>query len=170
MLGECLADAIRRFSELRHGAPEVITRQWTKRPYLTRWKVADFGTRGKVFLHHFQDSDADALHSHPWAFTSVILAGGYFETAPARGWNRGTATGPTRTYWYGPGRVLIRPSSWVHKVKLHGDPDDPRPCWTLLYIGPRVNSGWGFFCPRVGYLPWRVHLANYYKDGVACPE
>lgn len=62
MIGLCVADAIRRYAELRHGKPEVITRQWTKRPYLTRWLVEKVGDRGKVFLHHFQDSDADAMH------------------------------------------------------------------------------------------------------------
>lgn len=96
MLGLCLADAIRRLAEFRYGAPEVITRAWTNRPYLTRWKVADFRER-KVFLHYFQDSDSDELHSHPWGFTSLILSGGYYETTPARGWDRETARGPVST-------------------------------------------------------------------------
>jgi len=164
MLGLCLADAIRRFAEYRYGAPEVITRQWTNRPYLTRWKVADFRER-KVFLHYFQDSDSDELHSHPWGFTSLILSGGYFETTPARGWDRETARGPVSTQWFGAGRVLVRPSNWIHKVALNND----QPTWTLLAIGKKVQ-GWGFFCPGTGLIPWRKHLENYYATGQGCPE
>lgn len=168
MLGLCLADAIRRFAEARNGKPEVITRQWTTRPYLTRWTVADMGRRGRVFLHHFQDHDADAMHSHPWAFQTFILAGGYFETAPTKGWNPENATGPTRTQWYGPGRLLVRPSSWVHRVRLKEVGGEPQACWTLLHIGPRVNATWSFFCPGIGPKVWRKHLADYYKNGDGC--
>lgn len=77
MLGECLADAIRRIAEYRNGPPEKITREWTQRPYLTRWLVArktdalkpgqkpEDAPRRSIFLHHFQDSDADEMHDHP---------------------------------------------------------------------------------------------------------
>lgn len=164
MLGQCIADALRRFAERRYGPPEIITRQWTNRPYLTRWKLADWRGR-KVFLHYFQDSDSDELHSHPWGFTSLILSGGYYETTPGRGWDKETARGPKVTKWYGAGRVLVRPSNWIHRVQLKND----QPTWTLLLIGPKVQ-GWGFFCPGFGFVPWRTHLANYYETGAGCPE
>ena len=168
MIGACLADAIRRAAEVRHGKPEVITRAWTSRPYLTRWLVSEYRGR-KVFLHHFQDSDADEMHDHPWNFVSVILSGGYWEKTPARGpltWN---GTGPTREQWYGPGRVLVRPLNWIHSVRLPHGPGGPRDCWTLLYIGPKVRP-WGFWCPKAGWVPWKKHLMNFYKTGAGCPE
>lgn len=166
MLGLCVADAIRRLAEARYGPPEYITRAWTTRPYLTRWTVAKLPGGRKVFLHHFQDSDSDAMHNHPWGFTSVILAGGYWEKTPVRGWVNGI--GPTREQWYGPGRVLIRPARWIHAVRLpDGKGGVPRPCWSLLYIGIKVRS-WGFWCPS-GFTPWREHLVNFYKYGSGCP-
>jgi hypothetical protein len=181
MLGECAADMIRRLAEWRHGEPERITRQWTKRPYLTRWTVArkwdtvatvppgghaEIQNRS-VYLHHFQDSDADEMHDHPWPFVSVILSGGYWERTPAAGWADGR--GPTRERWYGPGRVLVRPANWIHSVRLPGPADKPRPCWTLLYVGRKLRP-WGFWCPVGGWIPWRRHLANYYRSGHGCPE
>lgn len=178
MLGSFIADAIRRLAELRHGPPEIITRQWTVRPYLTRWKLATITDRAapgqnpddvlkrNVLLHHFQDSDADEMHNHPWPFVSLILSGGYWEKTPAAGWKDGV--GPTKERWYGPGRVLIRPANWIHSVRLAGPKSDPKPAWTMLYTGRKVQS-WGFWCPFVGYIPWRKHLANYYKTGAGCP-
>lgn len=165
MLGLCFADCVRRYAVLRHGKPEVITRQWTKRPYLTRWTVADMGERGKLILHHFQDSDADEMHNHPWPFASLILSGGYWERTPARGWKDGD--GPTQERWYAPGRLLTRGADHIHSVRLKPGVE----CWTLVFLGRKVpGKSWGFFCPKIGFLPWRRHLANYYKGGNACAE
>lgn len=165
MLGPCVADAIRRYSELRYGPPEIITRAWTNRPYLTRWTVANLGNGRKVLLHRFRDSDADEPHDHPWPFASLILAGGYWERTPGRGWKDGS--GPIREQWFGPGRWLIRPADWIHAVRLPGPKDNPRECWTLLYTGVKVRP-WGFWCPVGGWVPWRVHLASFYKTGNGC--
>lgn len=174
MLGLCIADAIRRFAEARNGAPEVITRQWTKKPYLTRWVVCSTRDdknpnsvdRGKLILHRFQDSDADEPHNHPWNFVSLILSGGYWERTPARGWENGK--GPTREAWYAPGRVLARGADHVHSVRLRPGVD----CWTLVYLGPKIPNrpSWGFFCEQLGFVPWRKHLANYYRTGSGCAE
>lgn len=179
MLGECIADAIRRLAEYRNGPPEVITREWTQRPYLKRWLVArktdatplgvkpDDAAKRSIFLHHFQDSDADEMHCHPWPFVTLILSGGYYERTPAPGWKDGV--GPTRERWYGPGRLLIRPATHIHSVRLPLDKaGNPKPCWTLLYVGRKVRP-WGFWCPVGGWIPWRKHLTNYYETGSGCP-
>ncbi len=169
MLGLCLADAIRRFAEARYGAPEVITRAWTARPYLTRWKVAECRDR-KVFLHHFQDSDADEPHDHPWNFTSLILAGGYWERTPARHWVDNPDMGASgcatiREQWFAPGRWLVRPARWIHSVRI----PDGKSAWTLLVIGKKLQP-WGFWCPVGGWIPWRQHLTNFYQSGSGCPQ
>lgn len=147
----------------------VITRKWEQVPYLTRWTLS--GSRyGKdpshreraVFLHHFQRSDLDELHDHPWPFVSIILAGGYYEVTPAKGWSNGE--GPTQRRWYGPGRILTRPANWIHRVEI----PEGRDAWTLILRGKKEKS-WGFFCKSVGYVPWRDHLANAEATGRGCP-
>lgn len=143
-----------------------ITRSWENVPYLTRWTLVGKRFRGEraVFLHHFQRSDADEMHDHPWPFTSVILAGGYYEHTPAKGWANGS--GPTRRRWYGPGRVLTRPANWIHRVEIPDGRDgrDGRDCWTVVFKGEKVRS-WGFWCPSIGFRPWREHLAAANRTG-----
>lgn len=131
----------------------VITRNWETTSYLTRWVLigstnADVRT---VYLHRFERSDADDMHDHPWPFSSIILAGGYYEVTPAKGWSNGQ--GPTRKRWYGPGRVLNRPAAWIHRIEI----PDGHECWTLVFRGIKVRS-WGFWCP-MGWRPWRDHFA-----------
>lgn len=144
---------------------EVITRKWdANAPYLTRWTIYGSSSRkpggngSAVFLHHFQRSDADEMHDHPWAFTSVILAGGYYEITPAPGWANGV--GPVRKRWYGPGRILSRPAEWIHRVEI----PDGREAWTLIFRGRKVRP-WGFWCPVTGFIPWKVHEAAANRTG-----
>jgi hypothetical protein len=53
--------------------------------YMERYWLAPFKENGgNVRIHHILSSDADRhLHDHPWASTSVILDGGYWEVMPA---------------------------------------------------------------------------------------
>lgn len=141
-----------------------ITRAWTKVPYLTRWTLQGKRFEGDVqvaFLHRFQRSDADEMHDHPWPFTTVILAGGYFEATPGEGWAGGD--GPVVKRWLPPGSVLYRPATWIHSVQI----PDGAEAWTLVLRGPKERS-WGFWCPKVGYRPWREHLAAAEATGDGC--
>jgi hypothetical protein len=146
----------------------VITRTWQQIPLMTRWTL--FGHSGKsgsgtdraVYLHRFHRSDADEMHDHPWPFVSIILAGGYHEVTPAKGWTDGV--GPVLRRWYGPGRVLVRPASWIHRVEI----PEGRDAWTLIVRGTKERS-WGFWCPSGGFIPWRRHLANAEATGEGCP-
>lgn len=141
-----------------------ITRAWTRELYLTRWTLSGKRYEGSgraVFLHHFVRSDLDEMHDHPWPFTSVILAGGYWEVTPAPGWADGS--GPLRRRWYGPGRVLHRPARWIHRVEI----PEGAEAWTLILRGKKERS-WGFWCPRIGYRPWREHLARAEATGNGC--
>lgn len=150
-LGRFLERLADRFARSRFD----ITREWSKIPYLTRWALhGDTHTDGRrVFLHRFQRSDADEMHDHPWPFKSLVLAGGYWEITPAAGWRNGN--GPTKRRWYGPGSILNRPARWIHRVEI----PDGCESWTLVMPGLKVRS-WGFWCPNVGFLPWRQHMAN----------
>jgi hypothetical protein len=141
----------------------VITRNWTEVPYLTRWRlVGSDGSSRAAFLHRFHDSDYDEMHDHPWPFVSVILAGGYWEETPGPGWANGS--GPRVRRWYSPGRVLVRPANWVHRVTIPAGRD----AWSLVIRGAKVR-GWGFWCPRVGFVPWRTHQATMNATGSGCP-
>jgi hypothetical protein len=130
--------------------------------YLTRWILLGhrgreglrrYGRGQKLFLHCFHRSDAEPYcHDHPFAFWSLIVAGGYWEV---------TAAGRK---WYGPGRLLRRPASWQHRVEL----PSARRCWTLLWIGEKERS-WGFW-PECGFVPWREHQKKQEAGVPICDE
>jgi hypothetical protein len=143
---------------------KIITKPWT-RPYMTRWVLSGQsgeGTGRAVYVHKFHRSDRDDMHDHPWPFVSVILWGGYWEKTPdyQNGWKNGD--GPTKMRWYAPGRILVRPARWIHSVII----PDGSTATTLIFRGVKERS-WGFYCPRVGYLPWRMY-ANNEKHGHGC--
>ena len=141
-------------------AKDVITRSWEATPYLTRWTLCGSRTSDSrtVFLHRFLRSDADEMHDHPWPFRSVILAGGYYEVTPAKGWANGE--GPVQRRWYGPGRILTRPAEWIHRIEI----PEGHECWTLVFRGTK-ERGWGFWCPLIGFRPWREHMAAAERTG-----
>lgn len=131
--------------------------------YLVRYVLAGqraAGTGRAVFLHHFLRGDwDDALHDHPWPFTSVILSGGYYEQT-----ERGTR-------WYGPGRVLTRPAAWRHRVIL----PPGRECWTLVFRGRKQRS-WFFYCMDTlgrltgAVIPWRSFFDRIESGALGCGE
>jgi hypothetical protein len=120
---------------------KTITTYGIEPPYLTRWTLREFGDGGKLYLHHFQRSDPDEMHDHPWGFCSLILSGGYYEKTPGSGWSGGLD--PVCCRWYGAGRLLRRSADFVHSVVI----PPGRFAWTLVYRGPKYRE-WGFFCPR----------------------
>lgn len=91
---------------------------------------------GSVMIHELLEADPDPMHDHPWAFTSVLLRGGYREVTPD-----GVAE------WWAP-VVLNRPARWVHRLEpLDG------PTWTLISTGP-VEREWGYHVDG-GWCSWR---------------
>ncbi len=160
MIGQILEKLADRFASNRM----EITRAWEKIPYLTRWTLSGHrfgdGSNRPVFLHHFHRSDADELHSHPWPFRTIILAGGYYEATPAPGWKNGI--GPLQRRWYSPGRMLYRHPKWIHRIEI----PEGRDAWTLVFVGAKTSS-WGFYCPGF-FRPWREHLARAEATGKGC--
>lgn len=121
-------------------------------PYLSRYTLADLPDGSHVYLHFFHRGDADQeLHNHPWAGSSVILAGGYREER--RIGTPGDYAIARRTYL--PGHENTLEPDTFHRVDLH---TPAMGCWTLFHTGRRVQS-WGFWDRRTGaFTPWRDAL------------
>lgn len=140
----------------------------SKGTYLSRWVLRGKrmeGTGTAVYLHKFHRSDDDdALHCHPWPFTSVILWGGYWEHTADR-------AGKVSRRWYGPGRVLSRGAAHRHRVELPPGCD----CWTLVFRGVKEKS-WSFYClNKLGFLtgksvPWRSFVDRMDSGALGCGE
>lgn len=104
----------------------------------------------RIYIHSILRSDDDqCLHDHPWNFTSLILAGGYFEHLPRGG-----------RKWRGPGSLIRHRAEDLHRVELRlkNTPLGRReqPALTLVVCG-RKRRNWGFLTPA-GWTYWREHL------------
>lgn len=123
---------------------KLITDGVNKTPLMIRYilfRVPAFG----IYLHKFMRSDYDrSLHDHPWPFVSLVLTSGYHEIHDQ------TTNGEQVEIFNAPGRVLVRPAEWRHRVIMRG-----KPAWTIILVGRR-SRWWGFFLPG-GWCYWRKH-------------
>lgn len=136
------------------GGPHFIVGSPTD-PYLLRWYILPRNPLLNIYLHQFlRDDDDRALHDHPWASLSILLAGTYREITP----------GGSRQVW--PGAVIFRRATHAHRIELPGG----KPAWTLFLTGPSVRT-WGFHCPR-GWISWRefVKADSPGEPGPGCGE
>ncbi len=109
--------------------------------YMRRWLFGSKDTWG-IRLHCIERGDGDReLHDHPFWFVSLVLAGGYWEHTPD-----GART------WYGPGSIVMRSASALHRLELGTVSEcqviDCTSCnhkraWTLVLRG-RYLRAWGF--------------------------
>ena len=137
---EKLLDRCFRSMEIRNGCESADP----KGPvYLKRWYLKDYSdgvTKPAVLLHKFLSSDPDdALHDHPWGFTSIILTTGYVEET-----ERGM-------HFIPPLSIITRDANHRHRVHIL------KTTWTLVITGPKEKS-WSFFVKGV-QIPWRDYLA-----------
>lgn len=114
-------------------------------PYLGRWILY---VRGYTLRLHkfFRGDDARAPHDHPWAFWTLPLCRGYYESVPDN------FKGGQFVKWVSGWRWHYRPSSYQHIVL---DPDGP--FWTVVVTG-RKDRSWGFWPGVTGarkFVPWR---------------
>lgn len=124
---------------------EIIPRH-DDEPYLERliiFRCKWFG----IFLHRFIGGDDECMHDHPWNFVSILLKGGYSEWTPTTGQDLKLNPLPEAVVWYGPGSILFRPASWVHRVDIQGQ----KVVVSLVAHGPKVRS-WGFWTKLKGWL------------------
>lgn len=135
--------------------------------YMNRWWLLPYNRTGlAVRVHEILSSDRERdLHNHPWAYTSIVLRGGYFEHTLRE--FPGRAPVPIRR-WYGPGSVLVRPANSFHRLELWKRPDGTEePCISLFITGPKrrdtapEHSCWGFLVDDV-YVPADVYLGDAY--------
>lgn len=163
MIPRRLAEALIR--RITRRPPDVII-GGADAPYLRRWHVLPRNRIFNLYLHHFlRDDDDRALHDHPWAWCSLVLAGGYYEHTIAAG-------GIHRRRWRPAGSVRISGPRRAHRIELHKHwvtrPGTVRDgadvsqitqhqtvtCFTLFATGPTVRN-WGFHCPQRGWVPWQ---------------
>lgn len=113
-------------------------------PYLQRWFITPRAAHANNYLHWIMRSDDDrALHDHPWDNVSYVIQGGYWEHSPGG-----------VVIWRGPGSVVRREASALHRLELATDDLGlPIPCLSLFSTGPKVRE-WGFACPD-GWRHWR---------------
>lgn len=106
-----------------------------KPPYLRRWWFC----RTKLFsayLHRFGSSDdARAVHDHPAANLSIVLAGRYREH-----FHDGTYKDR------GPGSIVFRQARLLHRLELLTPT-----VTTLFFFGPRTRE-WGFMTQDDGWI------------------
>lgn len=160
-----LPDWLRRM--LRERAARVIAR---REPdfiigdnYLRRWWIIPRNRFVNVYLHEFRADDDDrALHDHPWASCSILLAGWYFEHVPTFA---DAPAGETTVLMRAAGDMTWRRPSQAHRIQLGA-----RPTISLFLTGPRVRE-WGFWCPK-GWRHWRKFTAPGDKGqvGRGCGE
>lgn len=124
------------------------------KPYLSRYTLYDRKGAGKIYLHHFHQSDQDReLHNHPWdESVSLILTGGYYET---RAIKEPDGSYITVTTWKGPFSLNRIYADTFHRATLQ---DEKQGAWTLFFAG-RFTQRWGFLNPRTGeYTDYKEYL------------
>jgi hypothetical protein len=135
-----------------------VTPRWLAR-FLERRKWWKWPT--KIFLHHILRSDDDRdSHDHPWAFTSMILAGSYREKI-LKHWSRngaGTWEPVIKERLATPGSILRNPPHHTHRVEII------YPVWSLVFVRG-ASRVWGFWTQDEStpdkeplWVPWRKYL------------
>jgi hypothetical protein len=125
------------------------------KPYIYRWYIIPFEEKGPKSYLHIQvlDDTERAMHDHPWANQSVILAGGYEEEF----WKFPPATSTKGVRKVKKGDVVHRGEEEAHRLKLL--PGEPYTI-SLFTTGPVVRQ-WGFW-EEFPIPKWTS--ANKYKD------
>ena len=138
------------YFHLKDGDDIYMERYWLVKP--------DAKGGNGVRIHHTMRSDSDrALHDHPWASTSVILKGGFWEIMPK---DQAQATSLDETefvrLWRSPGQAIHRAATDRHRLEL----PEGQSCWTMFITGP-WEKDWGFYDTKLGWIYWRDYLNDY---------
>lgn len=123
--------------------------------YLRRWWMIPRNPLCNVYLHEINKSDDDrALHDHPWANRSLIIAGSYHEITPDGEFLRQA------------GDVIERDAETLHRLVV----EPGKRVISLFMTGP-VLRDWGFACPK-GWVPWQdfVDARDSGQVGRGCGE
>lgn len=113
--------------------------------YIRRWWVIPRNIFCNVYLHEMTGSDDDrALHDHPWANSSLIIDGEYWEHYP-------DGTVHHRTV----GDYVTREAEQLHRLSVA---DVNGYAVTLFITGLKVRE-WGFACPN-GWRHWQDFVGD----------
>jgi hypothetical protein len=129
-----------------------------------------------VYLHDILDGDEErSPHSHPFAFASLVLRGGYVETVfhPTYfDWPEGTVKGAQGIL--GLPNVIERKRGKMHTFprgngQLHRIVAVEPRTRTLVFAGRRKDS-WGFWNAELGEIQnWREYLAERGRQPTGLP-
>lgn len=126
------------------GLPSTTILRNDGTPYLDRYHL--ISTRDlRVQIHHWHGSDDQrAMHDHPWASCSTVLAGHLIEHTP------------DGAVQLSPGTVITRTAVEPHWIQL-----TTLDAWTLFVTGP-ITRRWGFHTDR-GWVHWQSwpHAGRY---------
>lgn len=112
--------------------------------YLRRWWVIPRNEQFNVYLHDIRKDDDDrAMHDHPWANTSYLLAGRYIEHTPEGSFLRVA------------GDVIERRADALHRLEMVPG----HSAISLFMTGPKVRE-WGFQCAQ-GWVHWKDFVATH---------
>jgi len=108
-------------------------------PVVERFHV--IRTRGwSLRIHRWIGSDhRAALHDHPWANVTTVLAGSLIEHTPS-------GAHPLHA-----GAVVHREATDLHAIELVD-----AEAWTVFATGPLLRD-WGFHDPTRGWRPWQAY-------------
>ena len=149
----------------RDGADVYLLRIWLTAPASVRESPSgdfsvDFDSSSSVLLHLIRTpDDAPDCHTHPWCFSSEVLAGGYLEKR--REFVDGSWTDE---------KAIARPvratAHYSHGI-AHRIVDLLPPTWTLIQTGPRLaeKDHWHFIDGQRA-----VESSDYLRVRAMCPE
>ena len=131
--------------------------------YLTRWRLINTPLFG-IYLHKIETPDPrPTLHDHPWAFTAIVLRGGYTEMR-----RYSHVMGTDKRY---AGRNMVRRINMMPLDSLHWIERLHRtPTWTLVFVGRRKRV-WGYLDRDGTYTEFHKHeFNNQFLDALAQRE
>ena len=116
-------------------------------PYLRRWSQGRTAEEGRRYLHHFEGSDPDDPHGHPWPSASLAIRGRMQEWWWSA--DEDPARDPGHLLRIEEGAIIVRSASHRHRVTV----PEGETAITLFVTGPKVRE-WGFWT-RQGEIPWQ---------------
>ncbi|MNQ67434.1 hypothetical protein D3C85_819570 [compost metagenome] len=132
----------------------------TNELYMERYWLKKYaeGEDTSIRIHKIMRSDdARALHDHPWASTSIILDGGYWEIQPAHEDQDPAFDNEYFTrVWRKAGDVTHRKAHSRHRLEV---PEGGH-AWTMFIMG-KWEKDWGFYDADEKWVYWRDYLQDF---------
>lgn len=121
-------------------------------PYLFRRRLIQTPLFG-IYLHDIFEPDADRHpHDHPWTFYSIVLRGRYTERLhPIPHILPTVSFQQTWRRW----SIHRMGRETAHRI-VRAEPG----LKTLIFVGRRRKSGWGFFTEH-GWMSWQDYEKEY---------